>query len=357
MLLDLNYSANRSIHLPWNYSTENRNFIDAKTRETLGPNALGDLVPNPFQPFFVGPQALFSSSDISDSIYTQATIPLGDLLHPFPQFPGSFSGFPLFVATSSYHSLQARFEKRYSQGVSLLAAYTFSKFLTDSDAGGNAWIGSLGFVGAPQDLTNLRAEKSVSGNDTPQRLVFAVVYELPVGRGRLLGKGMKGPVDAVLGGWRINSLTTFQSGQPITLYEANNQLMDGHQRPNVTGNPCSGTSIMDVVNASLGSGNNPNANYFDPSMLSDPAPEFPGSAPRYFSNCRAQGIKNTELGISKRVNIKENMYIEVRADAFNAWNRVRFGIPAEAFGDPTFGEIFSQANSPRHGQLGFRFVF
>jgi len=360
MMLDLNYSGSRSTHLPWNYSTENRNFIDAKTREKLGPAALGDLVPNPFQPFFVpvnGSKPLFSYTDIADSIYTNAYVPLGNLLHPFPQFPGAFSGFPLFVATSSYHSFQARFEKRTSHGLSLLGTYTFSKFLTNSDAGGNAWIGNLGFIGAPQDLTNLRAEKSVSGNDTPQRLVFAVLYELPLGRGRALGRDMNRFLDAVVGGWRINSLTTFQSGQPITIYESNNLLTDGHQRPNVAGNPCSGTDIHDVVSASLGSGPNLNANYFNSSVLSDPAPEYPGSAPRYFSNCRVQGINNTDLGISKRFTIKENMYIEARADAFNAFNRPRFGKPNEAFGDASFGLIFSQANNPRHGQVGIRFVF
>ena len=357
MVLDLNYSASRATHLPWNYSTENRNFIDAKTRETLGPDTLSTPVTNPFQRLFVpvnGSTPLFSYNDVSDSIYTNPYVPYGDLLHPFPQFPGAFSGFPLFVASSSYHSLQARFEKRTSHGLSFLGAYTFSKFLTNSDAGGNAWIGSLGFVGAPQDLTNLRAEKSVSGNDTPQRLVFAVAYQLPVGRGRPLGRNMNHVLDGIFGGWQANSVTTLQSGQPLTIFESNNTITDGHQRPNVTGNPCSGTDIHAVVSASLSGGT---ANYFNSNVLSDPQPEYPGSAPRYFSNCRVQGINNTNLGISKRFIIKENTYIEARADAFNAFNRPRFGPPQEAFGDPTFGQIFSQANSPRHGQVGIRFVW
>jgi len=353
IVLDLNYSASRATHLPWNYSTENRNFIDAKTRETLGPDGLSALVPNPFQPLFVsvdGSKPLFAYNDVADSIYTQAYVPLGDLLHPFPQFPGSFSGFPLFVATSSYHSFQARFEKRTSHGISLLGTYTFSKFLTDSDAGGNAWIGNgLGFIGAPQDLTNLRAEKSVSANDTPQRLVFAVVYELPVGRGKPLGRGMNRYLDAVIGGWQINDFTTFQSGQPITIYEANNTITDGHQRPNVTGNPCSGADVLGVVSQT--------ANYFDSSVFSDPAPEYPGNAPRYFSNCRAPGIKNTDFGFSKRFTIRENMFLEAKAEFFNFFNTPRFAAPTEAFGDATFGEIFSQANSSRHGQVGVRFVW
>ena len=365
MMVDLNYSASRSTHLPWNYSTENRNFLDAKTREALGSAGLGDTVPNPFQPYFVsvnGSTPLFAYNDIPDSIYTQAFVPLSDLLHPFPQFPGSFSGFPLFVATSSYHSLQARFEMRPSHGLNILAAYTFSKFLTDSDAGGNAWIGSLGFIGAPQDLTNLRAEKSVSANDTPQRLVVALVYELPVGRGKAFGRGMNRVVDGFVGGWRLNNFTTLQSGQPITIYEANSLLADGHQRPDVTGNPCSGANILDVVSTSLGGSQN--ADYFkydlntgNSPVLSHAADQYPGSAPRYFSNCRSRGIKNTDFGISKRFTIREEMYIEARGDFFNFFNTPRFAPPTEAFGDPTFGEIFGQANNPRHGQIGIRFVF
>src|SRR5439155_25229237 len=73
MVLDLNYSASRATHLPWNYSTENRNFIDEKTRETLGPDTLSTPVTNAFQRLFVpvnGSTPLFSYNDASDSIYT-----------------------------------------------------------------------------------------------------------------------------------------------------------------------------------------------------------------------------------------------------------------------------------------------
>jgi hypothetical protein len=124
-------------------------------------------------------------------------------------------------------------------------------------------------------LTNLRAEKSVSANDTPQRLVIAVVYELPLGRGKALGRGMNRVLDGFVGGWRVNTISTFQSGQPITLFESNNLLSDGHQRPNVTGNPCSGANILDVVSTSLGSGS-ANANYFNSSMKDAQLPTLKG---------------------------------------------------------------------------------
>ncbi len=87
------------------------------------------------------------------------------------------------MANSNYESLQVRFEKRISYGLSVEGNYTFLNFMDHSDVGGNAWIGNLGFAGAPQDLTILRAEKSVSANDVPNRLAFAAIYELPVGRG------------------------------------------------------------------------------------------------------------------------------------------------------------------------------
>jgi hypothetical protein len=162
-LLDINYSANHSVHLPWNYSTENRNYISAANRLAYTTAGLNTNVPNPFQYLFVQVPGM-PAPVINDpnSIYNFATIPQINLLRPYPQFPGSFSGFPEFVANSNYESLQVRFEKRLAYGLSVEGNYTFAKFMDYSDAGGNAWIGNLRFAGAPQDLTNLRAEKTVS---------------------------------------------------------------------------------------------------------------------------------------------------------------------------------------------------
>jgi len=193
---------------------------------------LSALVPNPFQYLFTQvpgrPAPIF---DVADSIYNDPTVPQIDLLRPYPQFPGSFSGFPEFIATSNYESLQVRFEKRLSHGLSFTGNYTFSKFIDDSDAGGNAWIGNIGFAGTPQDLTNLKAEKSVSANDTPQRLAFAAIYELPVGRGRPLGKNMNRVVNGVIGGWQLNSVVTFQTGQPLVFSDSDGLLAAARNGP------------------------------------------------------------------------------------------------------------------------------
>lgn len=351
VLVELNYSANRSTHLPWNYSTENRNYISAANRVAYGSAGLGALVPNPFQFLFQQlpgtPAPIFSEPD---SIYNDPTIPQIDLLRPYPQFPGTFAGFPEFVATSSYQSMQVRFEKRLSHGLALSGSYTFSKFIDDSDSGGNAWIGNIGFAGAPQDLTNLRAEKSVSANDTPQRLAFAAIYELPVGRGRAVGKDMNRVLNGVIGGWQLNTFVTFQSGQPLVFSDSDQTLADGpNQRPNISGKACSGAGLYSVVNGS--------ANYFNLDNFSHPADQTPGNMGRYISDCRAPGIHNIDLGISKKVEFTESKFLEIRGDFFNAFNTPRFGYPNTTFGGDGFGVINGQYNSPRHGQIGFRFVF
>ncbi|HEV2247685.1 MAG TPA: carboxypeptidase-like regulatory domain-containing protein [Terriglobia bacterium] len=357
MMLEADYVGNRSTHLPWNYSTENRNFINAANRVQYGTAGLANLVPNPFQYLFKGNQAIFNAPG---SIYSDDTIPQINLLRPFPQFDGVFTGFPLFVANSSYHAFQLRFEKRAAHGLSFVGNYTFSKFIDDSDAGGNAWIGGgggagIGFIGSPQDFTNLALEKSVSANDTPQRLTFAVVYDLPVGRGQRFGSNMNKVLNGAVGGWRLTPFVTFQTGQPISVNDANQLLADGNQRPNLIGNPCTGASLDDIANGT--------ASYFNNSAFSHPADQTPGTTPRYFSNCRVPGITNLDLSIAKQYHFRENMFIEVRGDFFNALNTPRFGAPqansadGTGFGNNGFGAISYQENQPRHGQIGIHFVF
>jgi len=220
--------------------------------------------------------------------------------------------------------------------------------VSDSDEGANPWIGSLS-DGEPQDKTNLQLEKSVSANDTPQRLAFAVVYELPVGRGKAFGNSMGRVMDALVGGWKINSFVTLQTGQPLAVWENRNRLTDGRQRPNLSGHACSSLSAHEVVDGA--------GNYFNVDSFTHPADQFPGTSPRYIEDCRTPGIRNLDVGIGKQFHIREGMFAEVRGEFFNSLNTVRFAAPGKAFGSGAFGIIGSQANSPRHGQFGVRFVF
>lgn len=354
-VVSADYSANRSTHLPWggagDVTTSDRNFIPSSVRRQYNTlalyNQLQDTVANPFQPLFSGPNAIFNEPD---SIYNDSQIPLINLLRPYPQFDGAFTGLPLLEAASFYNSLQIRFQKRASHYISLEGGYTFSKAMDDSSSGRNAWVGTLASDN-PQELDNLKAEHSISANDATHRLALAIIADSPIGRGRWIGHDMNRILDGVVGGWTISTIVTLQSGQPIDIGMSESTLSDGNQRPNVTCNPNSGISAH---HSALTGESTFNANCF-----ADPGYEQPGNAPRYFSNLRTDGIHNVDFAIAKSFVPKEGMRVELRGEFFNFFNTPRFAPPDTYYGDSSFGQVTSlaQGSTPRHGQIGVRFEF
>src|SRR5262249_10624668 len=158
------YSASRSTHLPFSSfsGTANRNFLPSAIRNTLvqelnpthdiTSTAVSDFlnqqVTNPFlslfvpdpsvcNPFIPGPSQIFNEPD---SIYNDCTIPAINLLCPFPQFDGAFSGLTRLSAVSFYNSLQVRFQKRAGHYISFEGNYTLSKSTDNSSAGANSFI-------------------------------------------------------------------------------------------------------------------------------------------------------------------------------------------------------------------------
>ena len=373
IVVGVDYSANRSTHLPWGgySSTRNRDFISSALlsqisaqQHALDPtcdadscvsNYLANTVPNPFCAMFSGTGCPTAGTPIfnePDSRYGGATLPLVNLLRPFPQFDGDFEGLPVLEATSWYNSLQVRFQKRTTHHISFEGSYTFSKLTDDSSVGANAFVGTLN-NGNPQQLDNLKAEHGISANDTPQRLAMAVVVDLPVGRDRWIGGDMNRALDAVVGGWSISTLVTEQSGQPLAIPMANPRLTDGNQRPNVL---CGGGTGISNGQAAINQTPFLNVNCF-----ADPGDQMPGDAPRYFSGLRTDGIHNLDMNIYKEFAPKESMKVEVRAEFFNFANHPRFAPPDTAFapGDTQFGIISSTAAgyTPRRLQFGVRFEF
>jgi hypothetical protein len=175
-----------------------------------------------------------------------------------------------------------------------------------------------------------------------------------VGRGRWLGRDMNRFVDAIVGGWTLSTILTFQSGQPIAIGMSEAALDDGNQRPNVICNPSSGLGThRAALNAPSG------ASVFNSACFADPGLEQPGDAPRFFSNLRTDGMHNVDMSFSKAFTPREGMRLEVRGDFFNLLNTPRFAVPDNYYGDSTFGQIVSIANgsNPRRGQLGVRLEF
>ena len=375
IVIGIDYSANRSIHLPWGgySSTRNRDFISSSLLAKISaqqhvsdPNCDADScvsnylqtgVANPFCSLFSGgPSCLYNAGrpifNEPDSNYGQATLPLVNLLRPFPQFDGDFEGLPVLEASSWYNSMQIRFQKRTSHYISFEGSYTLSKLTDTSSVGANAFVGTLN-NGNPQQLDNLKAEHGISANDTPHRLAAAIIVQLPIGREKWVGGDMNHFLDAVVGGWNISILITEQSGQPLAIPMASPRLTDGNQRPNVL---CGGGMRISNNQAAINQTPVLNINCF-----ADPGDQMPGNAPRYFPGIRANGIHNADTSLYKEFTPKESMKIQVRADIFNSLNHPRFAPPNTLWdaGDPTFGIISSTAvgYTPRRMQFGLRFEF
>jgi hypothetical protein len=378
IVLGVDYSANRSTHLPW-AGTNNRDYIPstllAQVTAAVTPtdsncitdscvsNFLASPVGNPFYSMFNAPCTATASHPCfnePNSNYGQTTLPLGTLLNKYPQFPGDFEGLMIEEASSWYNALQVRFQKRTTHHISFEGSYTISKATDNSSAGRNNWVGALG-AGIPQQLDRLYAEHAIGGNDTPQRLAAAVVVDLPIGRKQWIGGNMNRVVDAVVGGWSLSTIVTEQSGQPLALGMSNARLANGTQRPQVV---CSQFKTGTSVHSAALTWENPTpAAFLNSNCFADPGDQVPGNAPRYFSGLRTDGIHNMDLNIYKSFVPKEGMRIEVRAETFNAFNHARFAPPNTAVGDPLFGTITSDSvngsvlQNPRSFQFGLRFEF
>lgn len=278
------------------------------------------------------------------SPYPGFTGTLGQALRPFPQYIGVGTLNSANIGNMTYHSLQTKLEKRFSKGLWLLTSYTWSKTLTDS----NSALGGFFSPGA-RDTYNRRLEKALAVFDVPSRLVTAFNYELPIGPGKpFLNHG--GVAGKIIGGWQVNGILSYQSGTPIQV-SANNTLplFNGGNTPNsVPGQkPLNSFSNFDPAKNLL----------LNPAAFSIPGPNQFGTSAQVLPNARNFPSYNEDLGLMKRTYIRESMNLEFRFEMYNALNRVIFGGPASNINNSNFGQVTSQANSPRNGQVALKLNF
>ena len=267
------------------------------------------------------------------------------LMKPFPQYT-DVGVLTLPVGDSMYHAFQLRVEKRFSNGLQFLVAYTNQKSLDDSSVGhgGLTWLGGSTSLQNPNDRS---LERSLSQYDIPQVLNFSYVYHLPFGKGNKFGSNWHPVLDAILGGWRTTGIWRFSSGQPLALGLSGGQSLPtyGGQRPNLTGTLVKNT------------GPNWKEQYFaNPEVAVKPDPYTIGNAPRTLGTVRTPGIKNADMTVLKSINIglREGMRMEYRAEFFNAFNHPIFGGPNTVVEGGQFGIVSSQANRPREIQMALK---
>jgi len=288
---------------------------------------------------------------------------------PYPQFSSI-----LFMdsrASSTYHALQFRSEKRVSKGLAFLAAYTFSKSIDDSSA---VFAGSVS-SGLPQDSRNVHAERGLSDFDTHHRLAFSYLYDLPFGAGqRWLNQ--EGALYHMLGNWQISGILTLQTGRPFTVNMAaarNSAAITSFgisDRPDLIANPFVAGPVTANSNLACHSTVSQGGlaadqvrvpqSWFNPCAFDVPPANRYGTEGR--NVLTGPGTNNLDFAVFKSFHIrKEKNLLQLRAEIFNLFNHPLFDIPTHVFGVETFGRIssadFSGNRPPRQLQLGFRYLF
>ncbi|MBI1357453.1 MAG: hypothetical protein GC160_24190 [Acidobacteria bacterium] len=249
-----------------------------------------------------------------------------------------------FSANSSFHSLQAKVEKRLSAGLSFLATYQFSKTMSDArggaDAGGTAPVG----VQNPYDL---QAERSLADEHFPHRFVSSLNYDLPFGRGRSMMANAHPVVDAILGGWAVGGIVTLVSGQRVNLGVQGNPANTGGRNPNRP-NVVPGQELM------LSDSERSLQRWFNTNAVVKNDPFTFGNAARNI--LQAPGTTNFDLAIYKLFRFQETMRVQFRAEFFNASNTPKFSPPGSTVGTGQLGVINSAAPG-RILQFGLKFNF
>jgi hypothetical protein len=291
----------------------------------------------------------FAGQVLPGGTLASSTINAGQLLRPYPEYQNVAIPW-YFVGFSNYESLQAAFQRRLGAAGTINVAYTWSKLLSNTDSNAGAQV---------QDYNNLAAGKSLSADNVAQRLTIAYTADLPFGRGKALFGGANGVVNAIVSGWGINGVTTFQSGLPLSLsYGGTNDLGlfgAGTIRPNVIAG-CKETEPGSPEQR-LTAGD-----WYNVHCFTAPASVFSfGDEPRVDPVLRQQGIGNFDVALLRTVPIRERYRLEIRAESFNVTNKPCFGAPGTTIGTSAAGQIqstiASQANTPRIFQFVARLTF
>jgi hypothetical protein len=270
---------------------------------------------------------------VNSGVLATAKVSRAQLLRPYPQFTNII---PLYSSGSSstYHALQISFSKRFSKGVQFEGSYAKAKAMDNGMSHANSY-----------DIRNSRA---LTTYDIAQRFVMGGLYELPFGRGRKFGAGWNRGVNAFAGGWQAQGIATVQSGTPLSI-SANNVAGIGSPRGLANNNGTSGKLEGDI-HARLN-------RYFDTSVFSQPAAFTMGNTSPTIADLRGPGTSNFDLSVFKDFLFTERLRLQFRAEAFNALNTVRFSAPNTSVVAANFGQITTQANSPRQVQLGLKLLW
>ncbi len=260
---------------------------------------------------------------------------------------------------STYDSLQAKLEKRYSNGLTFLSSFTWGHSIDDAPL-----CFALGNDGGHGDcLRNSRdraLDRANSSFDIRLRWASNFVYDLPFGRGQRFGSHLNPIVSAMLGNWRLGGIFTYQSGfyfTPESDYDpANSPQAYGSARADVVGNPYD-FSYGQAAQTANGCpvGHQSVECWFNPAAFTVAAPGQYGNAGR--NSLIGPSLIEVDASLFKIFPISDKQRFEFRAEFFNLPNRANFSTPQNFVDGGRFSTITSTINDPRDIQLALKFLF
>ncbi|HKW17196.1 MAG TPA: TonB-dependent receptor [Terriglobales bacterium] len=317
------------------------------TKDLALGSQLDQPVPNPFFGVITDPNSGLSGQ----------TVAYNQLLRPFPEFGNMQWARSLPGAHSAYDALSLKFTKQFSDGLSLLSTYVWSKALDNGSEDLIGWtIGSMW-----RDSYNTNLDYAVSTHDVPQSFATALVYQLPYGVGKRWGGSAPSVVKQIAGNWELSSIIRFTSGMPLLpVYYQNNPLgnygFPGPGLPNLIGDPKPAHQTS--------------SNWINPLAFSAPTTLIYGDEPQRMTQLRDGATKNFDISIAKYFG-PEKFRAQFRAEFLNAFNHPTYG--GEFFGnyfgsanigncldcgpDYKFGQVFGTRNDPRNIQLSLKLMF
>ncbi len=246
-------------------------------------------------------------------------------------------------ANGNYNGLSAKLTKRYSAGLTYLVSYTWSKSIDESSSI-RTHDGDTLF---PQNSNCLRCERALSIFNAASRLVSSVLYDIPLGKGRQMN--IQNPVaNALVGGWQVGSIFTYQSGFPLTI-SANardtSNIGAGFDRPNA----------VPGVDPVLPRDRQTTEHFFNSAAYFPQAFGTFGNVGR--NTMIGPRILNIDASLIKDFKFTETKLLQFRWELFNSLNHPNWGSPNSNFFSGGFGTISGTRTAMRHMQFALKLVF
>jgi hypothetical protein len=280
------------------------------------------------------------------------TVAYNQLLRAFPQYTYLNWNRSLPGAHSEFNALNIKFTHAFSNGLSLVSTYQWSKALDNGSEDFIGWATS----NAWRDSFNTNLDYSVSAHDIPHSFATAFVYQLPYGKGKHWGDAAPWVVGQVLGNWELSSSIRLSSGMP--LYKVvwdyfGNPLsaygFPGPEIPNLIANP---TPANQTANS-----------WINPAAYAEAAPFTIGNAPQHDTRVREAATKNWDLAVAKNFGT-ERFKVQFRGEFLNVFNHPIYG--GWGYGSSNIstcidcgdlGTVYNTRNDSRNVQLSLKAIF